>query len=175
MHNATDGGSFCEVCREEIIVNICKTVSLIDSFTPANSAAIRNPSGVSLIIRPVKPDSFRIARQWSINGSLLSIASDTLKLADAGLKAGLNTVIVRAIASKPRQSPRFHGSDRFHFPTPSLIMNRLALKNIFNRTQKKNSPGDRFFDGIHEKSGCFLVYLSKKKMVCGFTATLKNY
>ncbi len=99
MHNATDGGSFCEVCREEIIVSMCKTVSLIDSFTPANSAAIKNPSGVSLVVQPARPESFRIARQWSINGSLLPIASDTLKLADAGLKAGLNTIVVRAIDS----------------------------------------------------------------------------
>jgi hypothetical protein len=87
------------VCREEIIVNICKTISLIDSFTPANSAAIKNQSGVSLVVRPAKPDSFGIATQWSVNGSLLPIASDALKLSDAGLKAGLNTIVVRAIDS----------------------------------------------------------------------------
>jgi hypothetical protein len=99
MRTATDGGSFCEVCREEIIVNICKTVSLIDSFTPANSTAIKNPSGVSLVVRPARLDSFKIATRWSVNGSLLPIASDTLKLADAELKAGLNTIVVRAIDS----------------------------------------------------------------------------
>jgi hypothetical protein len=99
MHNATDGGSFCEVCREEIIVNMCKTISLIDSFSPANSAAIKNPSGVSLVVRPAKLDSFRISTRWSVNGSLLPTATDTLRLADAGLKAGLNAIIVRAIDS----------------------------------------------------------------------------
>jgi hypothetical protein len=99
MNAAYDTSSFCEVCREELIVHICKAISLIDTFSPPNSVSAKNLPGAFLSIRPVKPDSFRLATQWSVNGSLLAATSDTLKLADAGLSAGLNTVIVRVIDS----------------------------------------------------------------------------
>jgi hypothetical protein len=99
MHDGFDTSKFCVICREEIIVNICKDISLIDTFSPPNSAAVKKIPGAFLSIRPVKPDSFRLATQWWVNGSLLLTVSDTLKLDNAGLKAGPNMVVVRAIDS----------------------------------------------------------------------------
>jgi hypothetical protein len=99
MGKGPDTGNFCEVCREEIIVNICKAISLIDTFSPPNSSAVKNLPDAFLYVRPVKPDSFRLATQWAVNGSLLPTASETLKLENAGLKAGPNTVVVRVIDS----------------------------------------------------------------------------
>jgi hypothetical protein len=99
MNAAYDTSSFCEICREEIIVSICKAISLVDSFSPANNAPVKYAPGASLSVFPVKPDSFRLATQWLVNGELRAIVSDTLKLADAGLSTGLITVIARVIDS----------------------------------------------------------------------------
>ncbi len=88
---------FCEVCREEVTVGIFNVVSLIDSFSPPNAATIKNKPGAALSVHPLRPDSSRVKTQWSINGSLVSNASDSLVLAGAGLQIGLNKVIVRVI------------------------------------------------------------------------------
>jgi hypothetical protein len=99
MNAAYDTSSFCEVCREELVVNICKAISLVDSFSPSNNTPVKNLPGASLSVLPVKPDSFRLATQWLVNGELRATVSTTLNLADADLSAGLNTVIARVVDS----------------------------------------------------------------------------
>jgi|WetSurMetagenome_2_1015567.scaffolds.fasta_scaffold20517_3 hypothetical protein len=151
MNAAYDTSSFCEICREELIVSICKTISLVDSFSPANNAPVKIAPNAFLSISPLKPDSFRLATQWSVNGSLLATASDTLKLADARLKAGLNTVIVRVIDS----SGMVRIPENRKFVVDSIVW---TIDNGTAIAGRVSLPPEEKFRVIRRNDGVHVVY-----------------
>jgi hypothetical protein len=162
MNAAYDTSSFCEVCREEIIISICKTISLVDSFSPANNAPVKNAPGAFLSIRPVKPDSFRLATQWSVNGLPFATASDTLVLTNAGLKAGPNTVVVRVVDS----SGKVRIPENLKFVVDSVVWTidngqaAAGAAPLLSRDRVRIMRGD---DGVH------IVYALSRPQNVGIT------
>jgi hypothetical protein len=87
---------FCEVCREEVAVGIYNRISAIDTSFPSHATTVANAAGATLIVKPMTPDSFKLAVKWIVNGTAIAATSDTLLLSNAGLRTGANTVTVRA-------------------------------------------------------------------------------
>ncbi len=99
MNASSSYDHFCKICREEIIATIHKTISLIDASFPSNATIIDSRPGTALVIQSLRPDSMSLKTEWIVNGAKTAFTADTLLLAQAGLKQGLNTVTVRVIGT----------------------------------------------------------------------------
>ncbi len=95
MRTTNAAVNFCEICREEIIVTINRAISYIDTFSPSNATTLQNGPGMFLSVNIDNPGSLGLKTEWRVNGRTLSHMSDTLMLADAGLKEGTNIIRVR--------------------------------------------------------------------------------
>ncbi len=88
------GDSFCSVCVEGTIEEIHDLIDPIDAHTPDSSAAVDLSAPVQFSIHTVDPDPNTLLIEWSLNGTVIGTAVDSILLSPEDLIETVNQLQV---------------------------------------------------------------------------------
>lgn len=116
---------FCSVCKEATIERIHALLSPIDSYMPANSTVIDASSDVTFTVNEILPIPNTLVNTWTLNGTALSTAANTLTITPAQLNQGNNTLLFSVTDNT--QFVRTDNHNTVHLTTVTWILNKATL------------------------------------------------
>ncbi|WP_333596957.1 M64 family metallopeptidase [Chryseobacterium flavum] len=117
---------FCSVCKEAIIERIHSLVSPVDSYTPANNAALSANGNITFTVNEILPIPNTLVNTWKLNGTTLSATSNTLTITPSQLNSGSNTLLFSVTDNNPLLKVDNHST--LHFTNIVWTLSKSTLR-----------------------------------------------
>lgn len=123
---------FCAVCKEALIERIHSLVWPVRAFSPDTTATLQLNSDQVLKLDLIKPSPNTLKTTWKLDGQLVSLNNDSIKLLHTQLGNGLHTVVADVIDTT--SLVRTSGHVTAHIQRVVWTINRLATGIAIEQT-----------------------------------------
>lgn len=125
----------CPVCREAIIEKVHDLSDPLLSFSPAEPSVISTQQFLDFSIGLIRPEPNTLRTEWKLNGSILSLNSDSIRINQAELPDGNYTLSVTI--TDTNNMVRTDGHAALHFSSASWNFSKLFTETRIHASSNR--------------------------------------